>query len=85
MSLSVVLAAVSVNSLGLSLRGVLGRPVSAAGTGPAPAEAPASSSRHPVPALGPAVPPGPPGGWGPPVPLHAVPGGGGVAPVSRRS
>ena len=75
MSLSVVLAAVPVHSLGLSLRGVLGRPVSAAGTGPAPAEAPSSGSRHPVPALGPAVTPGPPRGRGPSLPLHAVPGG----------
>ena len=76
-----VLAALSLHRLGLRLRGVLRRPVRAAGAGPAPAEAPpASGPGHSVSALGPAVASGSPGGRG--ASLHTVPGGGRVAAVS---
>ena len=80
LSVWLVLAAIPVHRLGLSLRSVLRRPVSAAGTGPAPAESSAPGPGHSVSALGPAVASGSPGGRG--ASLHTVSGGGRVAAVS---
>ena len=76
-----VLAPVSLHRLGLGLRGVLRRPVSTAGAGPAPAEASPPRPGHSVSALGPAVTSGSPGGRGASLSLHTVPGGARVAAV----
>ena len=81
LSVWLVLAPLSLHRLGLGLRGVLRRPVSAAGAGPAPAEAPVPppGPGHSVSALGPAVTSGSPGGRG--ASLHTVSRGGRVAAV----
>ena len=76
LSVWLVLAPVSLHRLGLGLRGVLRRPVSTAGAGPAPTEAPPPGPGHSVSALGPAVTPGSPGGRGASVSLHTVSGRG---------
>ena len=87
LSVRLVLAALSLHRLTLRLRGVLRRAVSAAGAGPAPAEAPPTpptSPWHPVSALRSAVTSGSPGGRGASLSLHTVPGGARVAAVPWR-
>ena len=81
MSVWLVLAPLSIHRLRLGLRGVLRRPVSAAGAGPTPAEAPPAppSPGHSVSALGPAVTSRSPGGRG--ASLNTVPGRGRVTAV----